>query len=399
MIGLKKINCIAIILIVFITGCGDGPSPTSSSPPSLPDKGSLWGPLTGILDRGFYHIVDTIWVDEWNTLRLESGTVFYFEGPYPFEVRGTLWAESNEDDMIIFTSATAESIRWRGLYLGSQSDNSYFTYCLIENSLAIGDRWDDKNGGGLYCDNSSVNFTNCIFRNDSAYMDGGGIYCIGDSPTFTKCIFIGNSAYNLGGAIACNSRTVFLNCEIIYNSAYRGAAIYCSNNSTLSNCIIYDNFGIESIVHCTDSTTFRNCTIVNNTVTEGATISCISFPINFNSIIIAFNIGAGIYFYASEDSRIEFCNIFDNTVPFEGNPPLGLGELATINANDDSCDAYMNIFSDPLFANRGAGDFHLSHSSRCIGAGDPTNPPPTDMDNNPRPNPPGSNPDIGAYEN
>jgi hypothetical protein len=78
--------------------------------------------------------------------------------------------------------------------------------------------------------------------------------------------------------------------------------------------------------------------------------------------------------------------------------PSGIGQITTTNGNGDPCDQYFNIFLDPLFVDTASCDFHLGDFSPCIGAGDPTDPPPFDMDSNPRPNPPGSLPDIGAYE-
>jgi len=65
-----------------------------------------------------------------------------------------------------------------------------------------------------------------------------------------------------------------------------------------------------------------------------------------------------------------------------------------------------NIDVDPLFVDIANGDFHLQDISPCIGAGVDSIEiggtwyfsPVTDLDGNPRPNPPGSIPDMGAYE-
>ena len=51
-----------------------------------------------------------------------------------------------------------------------------------------------------------------------------------------------------------------------------------------------------------------------------------------------------------------------------------------------------------MFVHPDTGNLHLHDSSRCIGAGDPTTPAGCDIEGNPRPDPPGSYPDIGAYE-
>jgi hypothetical protein len=65
-----------------------------------------------------------------------------------------------------------------------------------------------------------------------------------------------------------------------------------------------------------------------------------------------------------------------------------------------------NINANPLFVDIANGDFHLQDISPCIGAGIDSIEiggtwyfsPLTDLEGNPRPNPPGSMPDMGAYE-
>ena len=49
--------------------------------------------------------------------------------------------------------------------------------------------------------------------------------------------------------------------------------------------------------------------------------------------------------------------------------------------------------------NAGLGNYRLANNSPCIGAGKVAGAPSTDIEGNPRPNPAGSNPDMGAYEN
>jgi hypothetical protein len=57
-----------------------------------------------------------------------------------------------------------------------------------------------------------------------------------------------------------------------------------------------------------------------------------------------------------------------------------------------------NMAVNPLFVNPSTGDYHLNETSPCIGAGT-NNAPPADFDGHLRADPPGSNPDLGAYEN
>jgi hypothetical protein len=58
-----------------------------------------------------------------------------------------------------------------------------------------------------------------------------------------------------------------------------------------------------------------------------------------------------------------------------------------------------NLNQDPKFVNTAAKDFRLSNFSPAIGMGATTNPIPLDLNGTARPNPAGSRPDLGAFEN
>ncbi|MFH1011220.1 MAG: right-handed parallel beta-helix repeat-containing protein [bacterium] len=158
--------------------------------------GQLSGPLSGTLGPGTYHVIGSISVESGDTLRLMPGTTFIFDGGYPFRIYGTLLAEGTETDSVVFTTDTlANPDRWRGLrFYGSGSSGSRLAYCVIENGLALG-TWPDPNsfGGGVYLYDTSPNFHNCVFANDSARYDGGAVYCYSSFSAFTNCTFMGNS--------------------------------------------------------------------------------------------------------------------------------------------------------------------------------------------------------------
>jgi hypothetical protein len=98
---------------------------------------------------------------------------------------------------------------------------------------------------------------------------------------------------------------------------------------------------------------------------------------------------------------VEYCDIFGNSggdiVNPAGGPP-GIGQIVTTNAMGDPCDIYFNILLDPCFISPPADDMHLADTSPCQGAADPASACTTDIDLNLRPDPPGTLPDIGAYE-
>ena len=391
----------------------------------------LSGPLSGTLGPGVFHVIDTISVEAGDSLTLLPGTIFNFDGPYPFYIYGPLLAEGTESDSVIFTTDTLTNPdRWRGLrFLDSNSSGSRLAYCLIKRSCTTGGS-PDSYGGGVRCDNSSPTFMHCTISSNAA-GGGGGVACDSSSPRFENCRISGNSASG-GGGVACSfSAPIFTNCTLGDNSATTSGGGISSMWScpTFTNCVINDNsagsgggmfyyeswsvstncaisgnrasYGGGVFCHTWSSYDFVNCTIDGNTAREGGGVFCSnSWPTftrctlssnsadsgggvfceeysfaQFNSTIVAFSSGTGIYFENSAECSVKFCDIFGNSDgPFGGDVPAGLGELIDTNANGDSCDRYYNIFLDPMFVDTVAGDYHLLAGSPCIDAGDPTLP-------------------------
>ncbi len=119
----------------------------------------LSGPLSGTLGPGEFQVVDTIYVNEGDSLRLMPGTTFLFNW-FPFKIYGTLLAEGTETDSIIFTAIVDSLPRrsWGGLqFYPSSGSGSRLSFCLIE----LAHNWD---GGGIRCTQASPTFENCIIR-------------------------------------------------------------------------------------------------------------------------------------------------------------------------------------------------------------------------------------------
>ncbi len=325
---------------------------------------------------------------------------------------------------------------------------------VFENCVISGNRAASR-GGGIYCSQCSPIFTNCIISdNKASSWCGGGVFCTGASPTFTDCIISGNTAGDDGGGVELYDYSIatFTNCDISnniaggcgggvnsagsgltlinstvhYNSANHGGGIagyeswltisdceisgntagygggvhgYDAYEMRFTNCTISDNTA-ESRgggVYCSFSgLDFTRCTLSGNSAQEcGGGVSCEWVSPIFNSTIIAFSDGSGLYFdQHCENSQFTYCDIFGNSGgniafldddPSHGPPNIGV--LSTTNANDDSCDQHSNIFLNPAFADTAADDYHLLAASPCIDAGDP----------NISYDPDGSVSDIGAF--
>jgi parallel beta-helix repeat protein len=224
--------------------------------------------------------------------------------------------------------------------------------CIVTNNLA-----DSANSGGIGIYNSSPIITGCRIIGNTADRWGGGIGCSDSSPAITNCIISGNeSDYSYGGGICCNNASPAIkNCILIRNSAFRdGGGIYCRIDS---------------------SPTITNCTLSGNSAEQGGGLysAYSSSPTIANSILWADDPDEISVFGADIDVR--HSNVQGG---WEGE-----GNRALI----------------PYFMNPAMDDYHLKPYSPCIGVGTSDGVPYTDIEGNPRPDPVGSNPDLGAYEN
>ncbi len=361
--------------------------PRPNPPGSYPDIGAdenpnaqppceLAGALQGIIGPGVCHIIGDISVSSDDSLTLLPATTFIFDGPYPFNIYGTLLAEGTESDSIIFTTDTLQNPdRWRGLHFLSGSDSSRLSYCLIEWAKAVGS-WPDNNGGGILCNYSSPRLTNCTiarntaggggggvacrefaspiltscsFLEDSAGLYGGGVYCyLSCSPLFTNCVFERNSASLHGGgayagytcspiftncAMSENSATsygggafadnygspIFVSCTMSGNLANYGGGAYSYGGSSPSfkNCTMSNNSasGRGGGMYCgpTSSPTLTNCTIVGNSAgTFGGGLVCFEASLVLSSSI-AFSNSSGIYFQNASSAQVLYCDVVGNS--------------------------------------------------------------------------------------
>ena len=226
----------------------------------------------------------------------------------------------------------------RGFYFHTgETSNSVLDGFTIRNGTGV--RY--GNGGGIYCDdNSSPTITNNIITRNSS----GGIYCDDNSsPMITNNIITRNS----GGGISCetNSSPMITNNTITRNSGggIHSGGIFCEYNAspTITNTILWYNSPQE-----------------------------ISFgtlggrPRKPNTVTISYSDVQG-------------------------------GEAGIVTNNNGTV-IWLdgNIDAAPLFVDAANGDYHLSESSPCLGAGTSNGASVTDIEGINRKMPPS----IGAYE-
>lgn len=217
-----------------------------------------------------------------------------------------------------------------------------------------------SNGGGIWCEDSSLIIKNCILSSNETGYFGAGIYCTSGAPTIASCTFIGNvgdgvAAY--GGGIGCfQSDVTVANCMFSGNDAVRGGgiALYDCDAATITNCTFSKNLtksglagGFGGAIYTHTSTV----TVVNSIMWEDfATQGNDEIYIDSGSLTMRYSVAQG-------------CG------------GSGAGWISSFGT-----DGGGNMGIDPLFIDADGADnmagtaddnVHLDPYSLCINAGDP----------------------------
>jgi hypothetical protein len=269
---------------------------------------------------------------------------------------------------------------------GIATDISGFGATITGNTITHNDA--GYSGGGIVCqDTLGSMIRNNFISDNEAGNRGGGIGCLSSSPTIQSNTIHNNLAV-FGAGLSCNdnSNPVIKENNINGNTGFLSAAIECANNSNpdITGNIIADNrnwSGGEAISLNSCSPLLRNNTFYNNKINK--VIECSSSDARIINNLFVSNTGTAINSSSSNltISNNDFYN-HQGTL-FSGNTPSGIGVLSQTNVNGDSCDAYANIFLDPLLADTANGNFQITwanwpiRDSTCspvIDAGDPAAP-------------------------
>ena len=298
--------------------------------------------------------------------------------------------------------------------------------------------WAQGGGVALYTDglvvNNEISSNHC--KSIYGYSVGGGIRLNGGTTKILNNNIDLNSSISVNsrafaGGISCSAANAIIESDTITNNfiagalVCNGAAIYFdlyndANWAVVKNNYIAGNYHTNGI--CTggaigmyrSSPDIYNNIITNNSADYGGALHAFdnSKPKIINNTITnntANQEGGALY---SEDSTTN--SIIINTIMWNNISTVSGNEIDLYNGGNVTlryCDitggwsGEGNIDQDPLFV---IGDtlFHLSDSSPCIGAGIDSleingtwyYAPSFDFDGDPRPNPPGTLPDMGAQE-
>ncbi len=313
----------------------------------------------------------------------------------------------------------------RGFYFQTSEDSTaILDGFTIQNGAAPSDY-----GGGISCFWSSPLIKNCVIIDNSSER-GGGISCINSYSIIRNCNIKNNNSTWAGGIYLSSASVVVDNSDISYNTASYEGGIAVDWNSTLiiNGCRINNNitsYGAIEIYY-NSIVIMNNCYVQNNTdvgiiITNGSSLNMINSlisdntsdglwassagQINIINTSIVFNNNNGIY---SQSSTFNIKNsiLYGNSIKqiYLWSEPLPFIEYTNIekrltggivgatNWGNGNLDVYPD-FVDTILKN-----YHLLPISQCNGVGTLTGSPSNDLDNNIRPIPVASNPDLGAYE-
>jgi hypothetical protein len=333
---------------------------------------------------------------------------------------------------ITFKNGTTSN--WPGggsIFLEYSNTALQFVDCKWENNFVVS----NEGGGALIIrDGATPSFTNCVFKNN--YVDdpessnnGGAVFIqwpsnkadLENTIYFKKTKFINNylkvKHEARGGAVSSARNVEFENCLFVNNRSISNNG--GTGNSVWGGAIYFDakywngssnDGGVMKIVNSTFHGNYIQTLDPNYSNMYGGTISYGSHDGNANSKTYIFNtIVSGSRVLIEETKRATTSSDqLKNEVIGAGNTN---GYKLTLDHSNIQGSTGMSWSGDytyevvPVYNDSANGDYSLSDKSPMIGAGVATwsdeglSAPTEDILGNARPNPSGSNPDMGAFEN
>jgi hypothetical protein len=313
-------------------------------------------------------------------------------------VVGSLLVTTDDEDYILQTIIDGNRNDHVVTLASGEAATARLSGFTITNGYGHGDSSPGYHGGGIFCLNSNPTLTHLKVSGNETTNEGGGLFFDHCSSTVQDVVVTNNLAGRGGGGIRYSYGSVDLeNVMVVHNSAHGDGAgvVFYHADGTVRNTLIADNSGGVKgggLMFDGCSPTFVNVTVVGNWTAGhggGLNVSYMSQPTLVNSIIWG-NSPEQIYFdtdWPGEAVTIEYSNVQggETGIVTNGHGPVYWGE--------------GNLDASPRFVNIGLGNYRLADDSPCLGAGRAAGAPVSDIEGNPRPNPPGSKPDMGAYEN
>ena len=356
-------------------------SPGKNANFHLPHPNSFWDGTDNINYN--YHSIegDQIWTNELPhviygyviiepdaSLTIQEGSEIYFHNNSgifvgnpilinadgtPPQNNGTLIIDGKRDNKVVlqgdrldafYTNLLTPAGQWNGIHFVPGSINNSIDYAIIRNGkTAI--RADTVSNS-----HPTVTIKNTIIEN----MSGIGILGQGAHITVNNTIISKCGLY----AVACNIGGT-------YNFTHCTFANYWNNSSRITPSILLNNYYVGA---------------------DGNTYTRELNAANFTNCIIEGSLSTEVSFQEQEQEAFNYK--FDHCL-IKLDPTI----------NTDNTHYENTIFNQsPKFINNTESNFRLKEDSPAINAGNSLTEYTYDIEGNPRNNPPGSRPDIGAYE-
>jgi hypothetical protein len=367
-------------------------------------------------------------------LTVEGGAQVIFQGYYKLVVNGILNAVGAFDDSIRFTAANPDTGWHGIRFLSSQdssrlayciiqngrasgqdaadrngggiyifASNPVIEHCTIRNNRAeyagggiyikenadpairyseVSANFAQRHGGGITVTvGSRPSILQSVISSNTSNHSGGGISIGWEADALISyCRISDNTALVFGGGVDCDSAAPVIEYSSISNNAAgtMGGGFDCDySDIQISHCLIQGNHSNVyggAMDFWYSQPTINKCTIIANSAAGYGSAADIWFTsLTLENSIIANNLGlGGFYFVNSPNTSISHSDFYGNAGGnfLGGGIPAGMGILTTVNAKNDSCDSYYNIFLNPGFLDPTWNDYRLQWGSLCIDSGD-----------------------------
>ncbi len=375
------------------------------------------GDVSGTWDTDTVQVIDNLRIPHDQSLIINPGVKVIFDGYYKFNVEGQVMANGMINDSISFyvTDTTGlynmESTEgaWAGFWFepsASVNDSSVFEFCNFKYSKAVSTDsvyW----YGGAICSKkySKLRVSNCSFSNNIAYKNGGAIYCWNSSIKIEHCDFRNNAGgtavdFGYGGAVCLeySDAKVYKNYFTKNSSTGVGGGLsFEYSNPDIVGNVFLDNRsaiggGLCGLRSEQGYPILNNLFENNSSTFFGGGVAFLGAHSSFanNTIVNNFSMYAGgLYFNAGAKSTIKNCIIWNNSVAGVDGPQIYVYDVHSAplfyyNDIEGGYEAFGgegisnflgvyedNIDLDPDFVGHGDHPYSLLEDSPCINSGTP----------------------------
>jgi len=253
---------------------------------------------------------------------------------------GGLYINNSSPKLVDITIKNNNAKNGGGVYIGGSLSSPIIINTSLNNNIS------NENGGGIYCDSSTISMTNIIIKNNAVIntntpidTKGGGIYINGGSLLMVDVIVNSNSAEYGGGIYIDKSNITIKKVFLLYNLAkcMGGSIALYSSNTTMDEVTIEGNsanyFHGGGIYGENSTLSMKNVVIKNNSTLKygggiyinGGSLLMVDVIVNSNT---AEN-GGGIFSGGCSLSMTDI--IFEsNSTRYEGGGLYSIGGLLSI---------------------------------------------------------------------